>query len=87
MGTIKTVNDGGPAFPVQEDDVLRGDPGMSLRDWFATHAPAMPDQWASYRREEVFGAPEKEDANELKLMAAWRWAWADMMIAARFANI
>lgn len=28
-------NDGGPAFPVQEDERLFGSYGMTLRDWFA----------------------------------------------------
>jgi hypothetical protein len=30
-----TINDGGPAFPRHAYD---GHDGMSLRDWFATHA-------------------------------------------------
>ena len=34
------INDGGPAFPVQEDARLLGSYGMSLRDWFAGQALA-----------------------------------------------
>jgi hypothetical protein len=33
---MTTINDGGPAFP-QGDDGSWGT-GMTLRDWFATHA-------------------------------------------------
>jgi len=33
-------NDGGPAFPIYQEQMNLGDtagPGMSLRDWFAGH--------------------------------------------------
>jgi hypothetical protein len=40
-----TINDGGPAFPrhaleikLPDGSVVPKDPGMTLRDWFATHA-------------------------------------------------
>jgi hypothetical protein len=32
---MSTINDGGPAFPRHAYD---GHDGMTLRDWFATHA-------------------------------------------------
>jgi hypothetical protein len=56
--------------------------GMSLRDWFAAHAPPMPDEWASYRRTET-DLEDVADDDELRLMIEWRWEYADMMLAAR----
>lgn len=38
MSDSKTVDDGGPAFPVPNDAYTNGREGMSLRDWFAGHA-------------------------------------------------
>ena len=38
MSDSKTVDDGGPAFPVPNDANTNGQEGMSLRDWFAGHA-------------------------------------------------
>jgi hypothetical protein len=42
---MTTINDGGPAFPrhaleikLPDGSVVPKDPGMTLRDWFATHA-------------------------------------------------
>jgi hypothetical protein len=33
-----TINDGGPVHPTHWDGVRPAQHGMSLRDWFATHA-------------------------------------------------
>ena len=41
MNQINTKNDGGPAFPIYQPDMILGDdagPGLSLRDWFAGQA-------------------------------------------------
>ena len=38
MSDSKTVDDGGPAFPVPNDANTNGQEGMSLRDWFAGQA-------------------------------------------------
>jgi hypothetical protein len=84
-------NDCGPAFPrpdstCSEADAVNGttdpgSPGMTLRDWFASQAPPMPDDWASFRRVEL---PEHEEPQqELRLMAEWAYSYADAMIAAR----
>jgi hypothetical protein len=40
---MSTINDGGPAFPIPDvpypnGNVQHGWNGMTLRDWFATHA-------------------------------------------------
>jgi hypothetical protein len=74
------VDNGGPAFPTSGSE-LSAD-GMRLRDYFAAHAPFMPNEWAAYRRTQ--DADETQaDAQELKLMAEWAFYWADLMIAAR----
>lgn len=84
MGT----DDGGWAFPVpmipSDNDggyteVRFG--GMSLRDYFAAHAPPMDGEWASYRRGDE---PDHIAAqNEPRLQAEWRFAFADAMLSAR----
>lgn len=44
-------NTGGPAFPAEQHETNDGnwnqtfDPGMTLRDYFAAHAPADPQPW------------------------------------------
>lgn len=65
--------------------------GLTLRDWFATHAPPvpawfMPDQVPEQR----YGAnlrPLPPSASENKALAerfiAWRWHYADLMLRAR----
>jgi hypothetical protein len=47
MNTDK-INDGGSAFPIPNDPnpgAYPAEPGMSLRDYFAAHAPCEPQQW------------------------------------------
>lgn len=66
------TKDGGPAFP--RDERFLGHNGMSLRDWFAAHAPEMPSKWYGLR-------PAGEPV--MASMAAWRFAFADAMLAAR----
>ena len=82
-------NDGGPAFPLppdydtSENGVFRqaapGEPGMSLRDWFAGHAPPMPDQW--------FQDSPRKKSDPLwhwgEASAAWAYFYAGAMIAER----
>lgn len=77
---------GGTAFPTSvsagpDGGLDSGTSGMSLRDFFATHAPPMPDDWASFRRLEVESQDDAEQ--ELKLMAQWAYAYADSMLKAR----
>lgn len=67
-------NDGGPAFPTTDANYREGDygtMGMSLRDWFAAHAPPKPHNW---------GAQATTPASQ---EARWRFAFADEMLAAR----
>lgn len=76
------MNDGGPAFPVDEVfDERRGDiiqymsPGMSLRDYFAAHAPAMTEQWYL----DSGGATR----HWIEAQSAFSYEYADAMLAAR----
>lgn len=41
------VNNGGPAFPVPHTNGHDGRNGMTLRDYFAAHAPSKPAPWFS----------------------------------------
>ena len=73
---------GGPAFPFVVQDVSRyqvHDQGMTLRDYFAAHAPAMPEQW-------YLDSPRKK-SDPLwhwgEASAAWAYFYADAMLAAR----
>lgn len=69
-------NNGGPAFPVVHppvEGVTAGGVefyGLSIRDYFAAHAPAVPENWRSGDK----GFDRAID---------WRWYYADAMIEAR----
>lgn len=129
---MSNPSDGGPAFPITPmtcatcGSKLHTEPnqGMSLRDWFAGHAPDAPEwfdfdfgeaepkapesvgSWAAhgdeitshrkgtdgyekvveYRKKEAFYR-EAEKAwrrrRELARLSAWRFSYADAMLAAR----
>ena len=66
-------NDGGPAFP------LRYHPGMSLRDYFAAHAPPMPDDFFQSWRT----SPRGQNRHKLGAHVDWAWDYADTMIRER----
>ena len=78
-------NDGGPAFAKQtwqnpyNGEIEWGADGMSLRDWFAGHAPPMPNQW--------FQDSPRKKSDPLwhwgEASAAWAYFCADAMIAER----
>jgi len=75
--------DGGPAFPVTADllcDHTSGTSvrlkGMSLRDYFAAHAPQPPVTWRG-------GEWMQSGTNALAAYIAWRWYYADTMLAER----
>lgn len=59
-----------PAFPERNrfGDAV---PGMSLRDWFATHAPEPPETW--------WGGGRIDGAG----YALWAYQYADAMLEAR----
>ena len=86
---MTTRDDGGPAFPERrwknmgvtaEDWQAMNLPGMTLREYFAAHAPPMPDSlWG--------GEPELHDdaarAGYLAVVAMWNYEYADAMLAHR----
>ena len=64
---MKESNDGGPAFPYDSD--MAGQPGMSLRDWFAGDA-LKSGKWDNGER-------------SFKQATEWCGIMADAMIAER----
>ena len=90
------MKDGGPAFPrlyPRADEEGRG--GMSLRDYFAIHAPEPTEEeilaWKSrIERQEQMANPHNEPyANKvrrrgtLEIKCSLRFAYADAMLAER----
>lgn len=70
-------SDGGPAFPISRDDILRGaNPGMSLRDYAAIQFGAA-----------VFGgycaAGMNTEEGAIAVVAKASYLFADAMIAER----
>jgi hypothetical protein len=65
-----------PAMPFQELDSM-GNPfgymswGLTKREYFAAHAPDMPEGFNSRHPE----------LNQMARMVAWRYAYADAMLA------
>lgn len=92
----------GPAFPQDRVDMYgtrTTEGGMSMRDWFATHAPETP-KWFKHEPSEPYPfIPEGADEvtserlrvkraawiarQRLEKFIRWRWFYADMMLAAR----
>jgi hypothetical protein len=101
-----TYNDGGPAFPVPsvswqqngQTCTAFGTEGMTLRDYFAAHAPQMPS-WFEMRRQTWYtrevvpasqlgpGYVKHENVEHLEtdeeLWFRWRLYYADAMLAER----
>lgn len=82
-------NSGGPAFPVlQTDDTVCLNYGMSLRHYFAAHAPEVPVMFEYRRTQQVVdkGAGEKRMEmvceSDLARIVRWRVQYADQMLAA-----
>lgn len=67
------------AFPVAPGDVPYWQPGMTLRDWFAGQAPEMPEQWWLDTKAQYGG----KVGSYAEAIAAWRYFYADAMLAAR----
>ncbi len=75
MADLRTDgSDGGAAFPRQDDITYSSEVGMSLRDYFAIHAPEMTDQWWS-------DSPRGQ--HWIDARSAWNYAYADAMLAQR----
>jgi hypothetical protein len=79
---------GGPAFPVVTEQYDHGwekempkavAPGMTLRDYFAAHAPhPYPEEWKQQYCARGY-------QGEAKCMADWSYDYADAMLKARGA--
>jgi len=81
---MSDVNDGGPAFPFGQISEITGQPingyfapGMTLRDWFATHATE-EDIWAIQNPPH----PASIDYRQITRYEA-RYLHADAMLRAR----
>lgn len=66
---VPTQDGGASAVQIQSP------PGMTLRDYLAAHAPEQPAWWTAQR--------PKTGRTGLEHDAAWRYAWADAMLAER----
>lgn len=83
------TDDGGPAFPLVGDgDNRRTVPGMSLRDYFAAHAPPMPldlfdMSLSSEERGQGKSSPTLACLIRSRREAEWRMLYAESMLAAR----
>lgn len=97
------INDGGRAFPVQESIMSGGDPvpaapGMTLRDYFASHegleefsGTNIPIELGIQLAGHPPSVPQKDDYVawlkwQAKVRAALKYIRADAMIAAREGN-
>ena len=79
---MSNPNDGGPAFPQTDCNACGSshrstgheEPGMTLRDYFAAHAPPMDDTWRS-----LYEPTTQPQAAKIR----WALWWADAMLKAR----
>lgn len=66
--------------------------GMTLRDWFATHAPEAPNWWMTcqlehdQQRNPLAESHKPDRRSAVQLVTEWAFKWADAMIAARGAK-
>ena len=84
-------NDGGPAFPCHTNPLparLANAPqGMTLRDYFAAHAPSIPT--AIIQQDPWVGSFAGQHRGHLQCLSTierevwWRYHFADLMLAAR----
>lgn len=85
---------GGPAFPMHDTRDLSADTvfeeallrrGMALRDYFAAHAPPMPQNLRrlAHEMETNDGKDTSDFGAFARYEAAWRWAYADRMLLGR----
>lgn len=90
---MSKINDGGPAFPTNPGSptVSPDYPGMTLRDWFAGHAPDNQVEFLSVEQAALFvglRAPDVDDIDGLvglsnAVRAKLAYLHADAMLAAR----
>lgn len=81
--------DGGYAFPVSEENYISGgSTGMSLRDWFATHAPNPTEQeiiaeQQADKQANVYFSYQKIARTRLEIISDYKFEYADAMLRAR----
>lgn len=83
---MATINQGGPAFPTTNNVC---EEGLTVRDYFAAHAPPPPEWWVKQQMEmdrqdnphNDSYKPRRRGQPEIECM--WRFAYADMMIKCR----
>jgi len=63
------INTGGPAFPLHPV-CMKGQEGMTLRDYFAAHAPEPYKNW-------------RDGERNFSDIIEWRWHYADAMLKKR----
>jgi hypothetical protein len=81
-----TPKDGGQAFPVSWPE---SSPtfGMTLRDWFAAHAPGLDEDASRITAEALAGpAPEAFDEKNPENMRLWFEWWARADASARYIH-
>lgn len=67
---VRKRYDGGQAYPMHYGTSYTPHAGMTIRDYFAAHAPPRTRRAG-------------EDDNEAELEAKWRWEYADEMLRQR----
>jgi hypothetical protein len=84
------INDGGQAFPtelkIDEHGATGGDSGMTLRDYFAAHAPKVPLHARNALHRIYFRRTEGDidiATEAAKAQAHWSYLYADEMIKQR----
>lgn len=88
MKEIDKIDNGGPVFPTQQiaPPYAAGSlwMGMSVRDYFAAHAPKVPN-WFITTTDMKWDSEKTGLDPEIskKLFFQWRWYYADQMIKAR----
>ena len=83
---MKTIDDGGPAFPLNSDGQMEfdGSTGMTLRDWFAGQAlPAIIAEYHTDLRSDGMNVQLTIGCYESIEIAHEAYAMADAMLAAR----
>ncbi len=78
----RVLEEGGPAFPSVVKGPDGGDipfHGMTLRDYFAAHAPGVPS-WFSHPKDMM--EYECEEDWSMDRLVQWRWRYADAMLMA-----
>ena len=63
--------------------------GMSLRDYFAAHAPPPPRGWIVDGKDQNYRLAKKmltRAGTDIYAEIEWRWFWADCMLEARNQN-